>query len=177
MMRLSQHAQEEYWMGPLGTQEMIFIFVLALLIFGPKKLPELGRTAAKAIAEFRRASNDLKAQFEREMNSIEKETESLKEVAQSYQSELYNYDSYYDSGAYGSDSYDSTSASQSTVGASATLGAESTAAAETTPGGAPNGTVPHSPEATSPAAEEVVKAEVDHGSNGKQAPESSPITT
>ena len=54
-------------MGPIGVQEMVAIFLVALVLFGPKKLPELGRTIAKAITEFRRASNDLKATFEREM--------------------------------------------------------------------------------------------------------------
>ena len=61
-------------MGPIGFQEMIFIFVFALLIFGPKKLPELGRTFGKGMAEFRRASNELKSTFQREMDNIERET-------------------------------------------------------------------------------------------------------
>jgi TatA/E family protein of Tat protein translocase len=61
-------------MGTIGVPEMIFIFVLALLIFGPKKLPELGRSLGKGIAEFRRASNELKSSLEREMNSLEQET-------------------------------------------------------------------------------------------------------
>jgi TatA/E family protein of Tat protein translocase len=61
-------------MGPLGIQEMVFIFVFALLIFGPKKLPELGRTFGKGMAEFRRASNELKSTFQREMDNIERET-------------------------------------------------------------------------------------------------------
>ena len=63
-------------MGPIGMQEMIFIFVLALLIFGPKKLPELGKTLGKAMTEFRRASNDLKSTFDREMSNLERETAS-----------------------------------------------------------------------------------------------------
>lgn len=121
-------------MGPLGVPETIFIFVLALLIFGPKKLPELGRTIGKAMTEFRRASSELKATFDREMNAIERDTE-LKEVTQSYNSEVdsshasydYNYDSYYDSGAYGSESYDTTAQDSSTAGASATQGADTTA--------------------------------------------------
>src|ERR1041385_6207316 len=62
--------------GPLGMQEMVFIFVLALLIFGPKKLPELGKTLGKAMTEFRRASNELKSTFDREMSNLERETES-----------------------------------------------------------------------------------------------------
>src|ERR1700683_112824 len=67
-------------MGPIGMQEMVALFLVALVLFGPKKLPELGRTIGKAITEFRRASNDLKATFEREMQSLERETQSLKET-------------------------------------------------------------------------------------------------
>ena len=47
-------------LGTLGTPELVFIFLLALLLFGPKKLPEIGRTVGKALTEFRRASNELK---------------------------------------------------------------------------------------------------------------------
>lgn len=135
-------------MGPVGVQEMVVIFIVALVLFGPRKLPELGRTLGKAITEFRRAQSELKATFEHHMRELEKETESVKEVTRSYTNEIYNYDSpqydspYYDSGAYGSESYDYNStpaeSNPSTVGASATQGAESTASIE-----APvNGTVP-----------------------------------
>ncbi len=113
-------------MGPLGVPETIFIFVLALLIFGPKKLPELGRTIGKAMTEFRRASNELKATFDREMVTIDRENESLKEVTRQYTPE-FNYDSYYDSGAYGSDSHDSTATTTPTVSASAPQDADTTA--------------------------------------------------
>lgn len=58
--------------GPLGVPELIFIFVLALLIFGPKRLPEMGRTIGKALGEFRRATSDLKSSFDAEM-SLEEE--------------------------------------------------------------------------------------------------------
>jgi TatA/E family protein of Tat protein translocase len=44
----------------LGMQEMIVILVIALLIFGPKKLPELGRSLGRGLAEFKRASEELK---------------------------------------------------------------------------------------------------------------------
>ena len=44
----------------LGVPELIFIMVLALLIFGPKRLPEIGRTLGRGMSEFRKASNDLK---------------------------------------------------------------------------------------------------------------------
>jgi sec-independent protein translocase protein TatA len=72
-------------------QEMVVIFLVALVLFGPKKLPELGKTLAKAITEFRRAQSDLKATFEREMQALEKETESLKEVTRQATIDLTNY--------------------------------------------------------------------------------------
>jgi TatA/E family protein of Tat protein translocase len=62
-------------MGPIGMQEMICIFVLALLLFGPKKLPELGRMLGRGLAEFRRAKNELKTTFESHMREIERETQ------------------------------------------------------------------------------------------------------
>ena len=43
----------------IGGPELVFIFILALLIFGPKKLPQIGRTIGKGMAEFRRASTEL----------------------------------------------------------------------------------------------------------------------
>ncbi|HLJ48811.1 MAG TPA: twin-arginine translocase TatA/TatE family subunit [Bryobacteraceae bacterium] len=128
-------------MGPVGVQEMIVIFIVALVLFGPKKLPELGRTIGKAITEFRRAQAELKATFDHHMRELEKEAESVKEVTRSYTNDIYNhydsnqYDSpYYDSGAYGSESYNTnTTPAESnppTVSASAPQGAESTASHE-----------------------------------------------
>jgi TatA/E family protein of Tat protein translocase len=55
----------------LGFPEMIFIFLLALIIFGPKKLPEIGRQIGKAMNEFKRASNEFKAQIESEISSLD----------------------------------------------------------------------------------------------------------
>lgn len=51
----------------LGFPELVFILVLALLIFGPKRLPEIGRTLGKGLSEFRRATNDLKRTIESEV--------------------------------------------------------------------------------------------------------------
>jgi sec-independent protein translocase protein TatA len=122
-------------MGPLGMPEMMFIMVLALVLFGPKKLPEIGRTVGKAINEFRRASSELKTTFEREMQTLEQETNSIKEIAAPYQYDAYNYD-YSESGnttsdgSYGTESYDSTAVVPSTPSASATEGAESPVAPE-----------------------------------------------
>ncbi len=59
--------------------EMIFIFLLALVIFGPKKLPELGRQLGKALAEFKKASNEFKNQLEVEMMNIELEERAKKQ--------------------------------------------------------------------------------------------------
>src|SRR5436189_3140266 len=57
----------------LGFSEMVFLFILALLIFGPKKLPEIGRQIGRFMNEFKRASNEFKAQIESEINAIETE--------------------------------------------------------------------------------------------------------
>jgi sec-independent protein translocase protein TatA len=110
-------------MGPLGTQEIVVIFILALLLFGPKKLPELGRTVAKAMKEFRKAQSELKSTFDREMQNLEREVNMKELTATSFQSDSYNYDySSYDSSYYDG-SYDSTVTNSSTTGASASLGA------------------------------------------------------
>ncbi|HVG09949.1 MAG TPA: twin-arginine translocase TatA/TatE family subunit [Thermoanaerobaculia bacterium] len=53
--------------GPLGFPELVFILVLALLIFGPKRLPEIGRTIGRGMAEFRKASTDLKRTINTEL--------------------------------------------------------------------------------------------------------------
>jgi sec-independent protein translocase protein TatA len=68
--------------GPLGVPELIFIFVLALLIFGPRKLPELGRTLGRAMTEFRRASNELRTAVEDEMRELERQGQELKKTAE-----------------------------------------------------------------------------------------------
>ena len=145
-------------MGPIGVQEMVAIFLVALVLFGPKKLPELGRTIAKAISEFRRASNDLKATFEREMQSLERESESIKDVMHPIASEIQshaNFDyPYYDSGSYGTDSYDSTATHPSTVGTLELPSAESQPAIE--------GTVPRDPK--------VVDVAVEHHSESVEPP-------
>jgi TatA/E family protein of Tat protein translocase len=61
-------------MGPLGFPELIIIFVVALLVFGPRKLPELGRSLGKGLSEFKRASNDLRATLDDEIRDEERRT-------------------------------------------------------------------------------------------------------
>ena len=53
--------------GPIGVPELIIIFVIALIIFGPRKLPELGRSLGKSLSEFKRASNELKSTLDEEI--------------------------------------------------------------------------------------------------------------
>ena|SRR5436309_532569 len=57
----------------LGFPEMIFLFLFALILFGPKKLPEIGRQIGRALNEFKRASNEFKAQIEAEISQIDME--------------------------------------------------------------------------------------------------------
>ncbi|HEX4037260.1 MAG TPA: twin-arginine translocase TatA/TatE family subunit [Acidobacteriaceae bacterium] len=60
--------------------DSIFIFLLALVLFGPKKLPEIGRQVGKLLAEFRRASNEFKFQIQEEMRNLEEDERRKKVV-------------------------------------------------------------------------------------------------
>lgn len=59
--------------GSIGMPELIIIFVIALIIFGPRKLPELGRSLGKSLSEFKRASNELKSTLEEEIRIEEQQ--------------------------------------------------------------------------------------------------------
>ena len=113
-------------MGPVGFPEMVTIFIVALLLFGPKKLPELGRMVGRGIREFRRASEELKSTFDREMRNLEQEVGPVKQELSTsfYHDESYNYD--YSS--YTSDAY-TTEPALLESSASAPQGADSTSAA------------------------------------------------
>src|SRR5215475_13225982 len=56
-------------MGSLGMPEILMILVIALIVFGPRKLPELGKTLGQSLAQFRKASEDFKRQWEDEVES------------------------------------------------------------------------------------------------------------
>lgn len=73
--------------GPLGVPEMLLIFVVALLLFGPRKMPEIGRSLGRAITEFRRASNEFKRTIEDEvaadeLREVERDLKDLRSVGQ-----------------------------------------------------------------------------------------------
>lgn len=111
-------------MGPIGMPEMVLIFIVALMLFGPKELPKIGKTVAKAINDFKRASNELKDTWQRELTALEQdtqgirseikqETDQISKSASSYGESYYNQDSSYDYGAYG---YPDTSTESSASG-------------------------------------------------------------
>ena len=66
--------------GPIGMPELIIILTLALIIFGPRKLPELGRSLGKSLGEFKRASNELRNTLDEEIR-IEEEQRTAKAAA------------------------------------------------------------------------------------------------
>lgn len=69
----------------LGFPEVVVIFIIALLIFGPRKLPELGRSLGRGLNEFKRASNELKRTWEEEVRA---EGEELKKTFDAAEEEV-----------------------------------------------------------------------------------------
>ncbi len=67
--------------GSVGPTELILIFIIALLVFGPKKLPEVGKSVGKALREFKKASEEIKGRIEDEINASE-----LKDLGKDLQS-------------------------------------------------------------------------------------------
>lgn len=67
-------------LGPIGMQELIIIFVIALIVFGPRKLPQLGKSLGRSIAEFKRASNELRSTLEDEIRVEETRREIMEPI-------------------------------------------------------------------------------------------------
>ena len=61
--------------GSIGMPELIIIFVIALIFFGPRRLPELGRSLGKSISEFKRSSNELRTTLEEEIRIDDQQRE------------------------------------------------------------------------------------------------------
>jgi TatA/E family protein of Tat protein translocase len=82
-------------MGQLGFSEMLVIFIVALLVFGPKKLPELGKSLGKGIREFRKATNELKSTWEDQVRDIQAPLTDVKrdihEMGQDLKSNIYKH--------------------------------------------------------------------------------------
>src|ERR1700680_4381354 len=82
-------------MGQLGFQEILMIFVVALLVFGPKKLPELGKSLGKGIREFKKATDELKSSWEDQVKDISAPLNDFKKdvhsMGQDFKSDLYRH--------------------------------------------------------------------------------------
>ncbi len=74
--------------GPIGMPELIVIFLVALLVFGPRKLPELGKTLGKGLAEFKRASDDLKRTIEDEIEQGKHQVSEIRDEVSSARREV-----------------------------------------------------------------------------------------
>lgn len=72
-------------MGGLGWSEVLVIFIVALVVFGPRKLPELGKSLGRGLAEFKKASNDLRRTWEDEVKA---EEASVRQAVQSVDEDL-----------------------------------------------------------------------------------------
>jgi sec-independent protein translocase protein TatA len=66
--------------GPIGMPELIIILVIALIIFGPRKLPELGKSLGRSLNEFKRASTELQNTLEQEIRLEEQKERPVKET-------------------------------------------------------------------------------------------------
>ncbi len=75
-------------MWNLGFPEIVIIFIVALVIFGPRKLPELGRSLGKGLSEFKKASNELKRTWEDEVEAVKHEVEVEQDELKKIQTDL-----------------------------------------------------------------------------------------
>ena len=74
--------------GSLGVPELLLIFAVILIVFGPRRIPEIGRTLGKALGEFRKATDDFKSTIEREvrLEELKKATPTIEEFVTPFES-------------------------------------------------------------------------------------------
>ena len=77
-------------MGQLGFGEMLVIFIVALLVFGPKKLPELGKSLGKGLKEFKKATDELKSNWDEQLKDVEKSVNEVKDTVHSATKDIEN---------------------------------------------------------------------------------------
>ena len=127
-------------MPNLGMTELLVILVIALIVFGPRKLPDLGKSLGKAMGQFRRASEDFKRTWEQEVD-LEKTRTSIASTSESSSSEVghdpsYNgYDTYHSD--YGYNAPSDAEVADTTAEAIAEPATESVEAATTATGNRP----------------------------------------
>jgi sec-independent protein translocase protein TatA len=82
-------------MGNFGFSEMLLVFIVALLVFGPKKLPELGKSLGKGIREFRKATDELKSSWQDQVKDIQAPLNDVKkdihDMGRDLQSDFYKH--------------------------------------------------------------------------------------
>ena len=120
--------------GSIGMPELILIFIVALLVFGPKKLPELGKSLGRGLAEFKRASDDLKKTIEDEIDQGKHEADAVKKQVAEVRSSI-----------------DPTAPSAAPAGASTPETAGSAPQGPAPQGSAPQGSVPRADSPIRPA--------------------------
>lgn len=74
----------------LGFPELIMIFIIALLVFGPKKLPELGKSLGKGLKEFKKATDELKSNWDEQLKDVEKSVSEVKDTVHSATRDIEN---------------------------------------------------------------------------------------
>jgi TatA/E family protein of Tat protein translocase len=117
--------------GAFAWDKMVLIFIVVLVLFGPKELPKVARTIAKFMNDFKRASSELKETWQRELSALEQETQEIRkdltaetdkltQPGSGYNESYYHHDSSYDYGAYG---YPDSSSEAATAASVAAAGA------------------------------------------------------
>ncbi len=130
-------------MGPFAWDKMVLIFLVVLVLFGPKELPKVARTIAKFMNDFKRARTELQETWQRELSALEHETRDLRKEldvtndltpsSTGYNDTSYHHDSSYDYGSYGyPDSSTEVAAAGAVAAAESTSEPPAEAAAEAT---------------------------------------------